>query len=188
MHLQKFTARRSSKAMIPTLSRAGTTRWTSGRLLEEWNSKHQTYSARYFHFLRCRHPSQFGLSPFIVRLREGPRSRVIHERHELSLTAAAKLSLSADIAYRIGYLFDHPEQAGRLYHQLSALKGDCDLTFPISAHLSVFEWSYNIAEAKFARVRTEEASFLVISAFGLLALQLLESLPVRLDRIAIKIP
>jgi hypothetical protein len=33
------------------------------------NSKHQ----------RCRHPSRFGQSPFTVRLREGPRSRVIYE-------------------------------------------------------------------------------------------------------------
>ncbi|AJQ94080.1 hypothetical protein [Gynuella sunshinyii] len=90
----------------------------------------------------------------------GPMLNDVLDYLEISLSAAAKLSLETELAWRVGYLFQHENNPGRLYGELSQLFSDINLKFPINARLSVFSWSYHIAEAKLANVRTEEASFL----------------------------
>ncbi len=90
----------------------------------------------------------------------GPMLNDVLDYLEISLSAAAKLSLTTEVAWRVGYLFEHENNPGRLYGELGKLLSDIDLTFPVNARLSVFSWSYHIAEAKLANVRTEEASFL----------------------------
>lgn len=92
----------------------------------------------------------------------GPILKDVFDYLEVSMTVAAKLKMATNFAWQFGYLFEKADtqNPSGFYSQLNQLISNIDLECPISARLSVFAWSYHLAEAKLAEVRTEEASFL----------------------------